>query len=92
MVERSILSRERKARRKAYELGYKVKKGFKHWMYNGAVFRNMNGEALTGYMVEDLSTGYYVWDSYDNNLDHQWTLENVEDFLKDICEKNGLKY
>ena len=34
-------------------------------------------------MVEDMNTGFYVYDSYDNNYDHRWTLEDVENFLKE---------
>ena len=44
----------RTIRNKAYEAGYKVSKGFRHYLYNGAVVRDCNGEPYTGYIVEDL--------------------------------------
>ncbi len=57
----------RTIRNKACEAGYKVSKGFQHYLYNGAVVRDCNGEPYTGYIVEDLSTGFLVWDCYDSN-------------------------
>lgn len=87
MESNTILLREKRARRKACELGYKVHKGFQHYMYNNAVCRDINGNAYVGYMVEDMNTGFYVYDSYDNNYDHRWTLEDVENFLNEESEK-----
>lgn len=82
----------RTIRNKAYEAGYKVSKGFQHYLYNGAVVRDCNGVAYTGYIVEDLSTGFLVWDCYDSNCDHLWTLEDVEEFIKGEYEKAGITY
>ena len=80
-------------RNKAYEAGYKVSKGFQHYLYNGeAVVRDCNGEPYTGYIVEDLRTGFLVWDCYDSNYDHLWTLEDVEEFIKGEYEKAGITY
>jgi hypothetical protein len=42
-------------RKRAYEAGYRIEKGFQHYMYNGAVCRDCNGDAYTGYNVWDLS-------------------------------------
>lgn len=79
-------------RSKAYEVGYKISKGFQHYLCSGAVVRNCNGAAYTGYNVEDLSTGFYVWGCYDANYDHLWTLEDVEKFIKGEYEKAEIEY
>ena len=86
-----MLYKEKKARKKAYEAGYKVSKGFQHYN-NGAVCRDCNGEAYTGYMVLDLTTNTYVWDCYNEHFDNLWTLEDVEDFIKGKYEEAGIKY
>lgn len=54
--------------------------------------RDCNGAAYTGYNVEDLSTGFYVWGCYDANYDHLWTLEDVEKFIKGEYEKAEIEY
>jgi hypothetical protein len=82
---------ERTIRRKALEAGFKVEKGFQHYN-NGAVVRDCNGEAYTGYMVFDYSKNTYVWDSYNQYYDHVWTLEDVENFIKAEYEKAELEY
>lgn len=87
----SLKSRERKARKKGLEAGYKVSKGFQHY-HNGGIVTNWNGERFTGYDVRDLSTNCSVWDCYDANCDHLWTIEDVEEFLKGVYKKSGLKY
>lgn len=38
-------------RKRAYEAGYRIEKGFQHYMYNNAVCRDCNGDAYTGYNV-----------------------------------------
>lgn len=78
-------------RNKAYEAGYRVSKGFQHYLYNGTVVRDCNGTAYTGY-IEDLSTGFLVWGCYDANYTHLWTLEDVEDFIKGEYEKAKIAY
>lgn len=79
-------------RNKAYEAGYKVSKGFQHYLCSGAVVRDCNRVAYTGYNVEDLSTGFLVWGCYDANYDHLWTLEDVEEFIKGEYEKADIEY
>ena len=81
-----------KIRNKAYKAGYRVSKGFQHYMYNGAVVKDCNGLACTGFNVEDLTTGTLVWGCYDANYDHLWTLEDIESFLKTVYKENGLEY
>ena len=75
-------------RRKAYKIGYQVVKGFQH--YGPYVYHNSYGERYTGYMVRDLSNGFYEWGSYNSNLDFCWDIEDVEEFLKDRYEELGL--
>lgn len=82
-------------RKKAYAAGYRVEKGFRHYLLeNYPVCRDCNGDAYTGYNVWDLATGQLVYESgcHDSNYDHLCTLEDVEDFLKSVYEKAGLKY
>lgn len=87
----SLETRERKARKKGYDAGYRVSKGFQHY-HNGGIVTNWNGERFTGYTVEDLSTGCLIWGCYDCNCDHLWTIDDVESFLKTVYEENDLKY
>lgn len=79
-------------RKKAINAGYRVDKGFQHYHYNGSVRTNWNGERFTGFNVWDLSTNTLVWDCYDSNYDHLWTLEDVEDFIKSEYIKSDLEY
>ncbi len=65
---------------------------FQHYLYNGTVARDCNGVAYTGYIVEDLSTAFLVWGCYDAKYDHLWTLEDVEEFIKDEYEKAKIAY
>lgn len=80
-------------RKRAYEAGYRIDNGFQHYN-NGAVCRDCNGSAYTGYNVWNLSTGYQVYESgcFDGNRDHLATLEDVEEFLKAEYEKAGLTW
>ena len=66
-------------RRKAYDVNYKVEKGFVH--YRDVVDYDQYGERHSGYMVMDLETGYYVNGCYDENYDHLWDLDDVISFL-----------
>ena len=40
----------------------------------------------------DLATGFYVWGCYDNNCDHLWTLEDVEEFLKKVYLEHDMRW
>ena len=79
-------------RKKALYAGYRVEKGFQHYLYNSSVRTNWNGERFTGFNVWDLSTGMLIWGCYDNNYDHLWTLEDVEKFIKSVYKKAELEY
>lgn len=79
-------------RKRAYKVNHKISKGFQHYLYNNTVVRDCNGDAYTGYNLEDLSRGFLVWGCYDNICDHLWTLEDIEEYLKGIYEENGLKW
>ena len=78
-------------RKRAYKAGYRVEKGFQHYN-NGAVCRDCNGDGYTGYNVWNLSNNQLEWESgcYDSNYDHLCTLEDVEEFLKQVYESAGL--
>ena len=79
-------------RKKALKAGYRVEKGFQHYHYNNSIHTNWNGERFTGFNVWDLSTNSLVWDCYDSNYDHLWTLDDVDIFIKSVYEKAGLEY
>lgn len=78
--------------KKALEVGYKVKKGFVHYVYNGAVFINSDGERETGYSVLNLRTNFSVSGCYNDCYDNLWSLEEVEEFIKAIYDSNNLEY
>ena len=75
---------ERKIYKLAKELGYTVRKGFMHYIYNNSVFKDENGNRISGYIVEDDDTGFAVWGSYNECFDFLWTLQDVENFLKSV--------
>ena len=72
-------------RKRAYKAGYRIEKGFQHYMYNDAVCRDCNGDGYIGYNVWDLSNNQLVWESgcYDGNYDHLCVLEDVEELSID---------
>lgn len=78
--------------KKAAEVGYKVSKGFRHYLYNGSVVSDESGNRKTGYEVTDMSTGLCVWGSYNETFDHLWSLKDVENFIRSVYESNGLIY
>lgn len=78
-------------RKKAAAAGYSIEKGFQHY-HNGTIVTNWNGERFTGYNVKNLATGFYEWGCYDNNYDHLWQLEDVEEFLKKIYLEHDMKW
>lgn len=55
--------------------------------YSLRTIRNKAYEA--GYKV---SKGFLVWDCYDSNYDHLWTLEDVEEFIKSEYDKAKIAY
>ena len=77
-------------RRRAYKIGYQVQKGFQH--YGKFVYHDQYGDRFSGYMVKDLQTGLYEWDGFDSNFDFLWTIEDVEDFLRERYEALGLAW
>lgn len=79
-------------RKRAKAAGYSIEKGFQHYTVSGAIFTNWNGEKFPGYMLLDLAKGEYVYGSYDQTYTHLWQIEDVEEFLKNIYEKNGLNW
>lgn len=78
-------------RRKAYEIGYQVEKGFQHWR-GEFVYHNSYGDRFSGYMVKNLYTGFYEWGCYDSNFDHLWDLDDVAEFLKGEYEARGMAW
>ena len=74
---------EQALRKKARDLGYTLEKGFVRYM-SGGIFRDCNGERMTGYMLKDNYTGFYEWGSYNEVFTNQWDLQDVENFLDSI--------
>ena len=76
---------EKKLRKEAKEKGYRIEKGFQryHSMKGAPIIRNVYGERLTGYNVYD-DSNILVWDCYDSNTDHRWTLQDVAEFLATV--------
>lgn len=85
-----MLNKERVLRKKAEVAGFSVRKGFCHYLYNGAVMKDQFGNREIGYSVMNMSTGFYVWGCYNANFDNLWSLEDVENFLRDQYIKSGL--
>ncbi len=76
---------------KARRVGYTVKSGFKHYMYNNAVHKDKRGERTVGYTLYR-PDGYPVKECYDNIFDNLFTLEDVEKYLMDVYKDMGLEY
>ena len=79
---------EKTLRKRAYKIGYQVIRGIYH--FRGAYYTY--GEKITGYMVKDCRSGLLEWGCYDTCFDFIWSLEDVEDFLKEQYEAMGLKW
>ena len=77
-------------RRRAYDIGFQVEKGFQH--FHEFIYHNSYDERFTGYMVKDLDTGFYEWGSYNENFDHLWDLDDVAEFLMQEYEARGLEW
>ena len=60
--------------------------------YGGAVYHDMEGNRKVGYTLIDEETGLYVWPSYNEVFDHQYSLEDVEEHLKNEYQKQGLQF
>lgn len=76
-------------RNKAEKIGYSIHKGLRHYMYGScavAVPREV------GYLVKDETSGFYVWDSYNQMYDHTWNKQDVIDFLKSEYERLELQF
>ena len=85
---------EKRIRNKAREVGYSIHKGFVHCTsaQGCPVWHRVDGSRDIGYDVVDEATGYQVWGSYNQYFDHQWSLEQVEDFIRSVYEDHGLVF
>lgn len=79
---------ENKIYKKAHAIGYSVHKGKVHYLGNN--YPVYSDEV--GYNVVDDSTGVTVWGCYNEVFDHQWTLDDVENFLKNEYDNLGLVF
>ncbi len=76
-------------RRKAANVGCRIVKGFQHC--GRSVFYDYNGERHSGYMIVDLQ-GNYILQGIGEVFDFEMSLEDVEEYLKDAYEANGLSW
>jgi len=77
---------ERNIYKKAQAIGFSVHKGKVHLLDKGyPIFSDE-----VGYTVTDNSLNVNVWGSYNGLLDHLWSLEDVEEFLKSEYSKREL--
>ena len=79
-------------KKRAFGVGYRVEKGFQHYLYNGSVVTDYRGNRYRFYRVMNLSNGLYEWGSYNDLFDYLWTLEDVEKFLKSVYKAARLEY
>ena len=79
-------------KKRAFGVGYRVEKGFQHYLYNGSVVTDYRGNRYRCYRVMNLSNGLYEWRSYNDLFDYLWTLEDVEKFLKSVYKAARLEY
>lgn len=80
-------------RRKAYVAGFKVEKGFQHYMYGDCpVWTDIYGNRISGYSIFDLSRNQYIPECYDNLFDNKLSLEDVEKFIISVYDNAGMKY
>lgn len=77
-------------RNKAFTINYRVTKGFTH--FQDTIFYDRNGERSSGYMVEDLSNGFYLPGCYNESFDYLWDVDDVVEFLQGQYELLGLKW
>ena len=85
-----MLYSEKTLRKKAAAAGYRIEKGFQHY-HNGGVYR-LRGERITGYNVVDDLTGLLVYDCFNQEIDHLWSLSDVQEFLQTVYDDNGLTF
>jgi len=79
-------------RNRAKKIGFQIEKGFQHDENGDTVCREYQGR-VSGYQVKNLEDGSYVWGSMiEGGADHLWTLDEVENFLRDAYEERGLKW
>lgn len=80
-------------KRKACIAGFKVEKGFRHYMYGDCpVWTDMHGNRTSGYSIFDLSRNQYTPESYDNLFDNILSLEDVEKFIMSVYDNAGMEY
>ena len=74
-------------RRRADKIGYRVTKGFQHC--GRGVFHDQNGDRTTGYMIVDMRTNLVIAGT---NATFDYSLDDVEDILKDRYQQFGLSW
>ena len=76
--------------RRANDIDLKVRKGFLH--YHEFVYRDPCGNRIPGYVIEDMRTGFWLWESHDSNFSYLLSLEDVVKHLKNAYEARDLKW
>ena len=74
--------------KKAKRIGYSIQKGKVHYMHTSyPVFSD-----YVGYNVIDNHINCMVWGCYNEVFDHLWSLDDVENFLRDKYRNLGLQF
>ena len=85
---------ERNLRRKAHKIGYTLSKGFQKYIAQDWSFlRDENGDKLVGFSIFN-PEGISVNAPYESVTchDHEMSIDEVESYLKNHYEQQGLKW
>lgn len=84
---------ERTMRRKAFEIGYELQKGYRcYLMGGGQPVLDEAGNKISGYNIRCMSNNTLVHGCYNNICDHLYDLDDVKGFLKEEYESAGLVF
>lgn len=75
-------------RRKAYKIGYRLEKGYIHFLtkaYPVAIRE-------CGYNVIDIMSGFPIWECRNDVYDHLFSMDDVEQFLREQYNELGLMF
>lgn len=72
--------------------GFSIKKGFKRYIVGGCIAVDDDGKRLGGYIIEDTASNNTVVGGFDNICKYTFTLDDVEEFIKDVYDEADLDY
>lgn len=80
---------EKTLRARAYRIGCRINKG--HVRYGNNITCDCYGERETGYIISDILSNGILGGAYSNYL-YVWDLSDIENYLKECYEAQGLKW